>query len=66
VVVTHELNLTGEFAEQVVLLQKGKCLRVGPPAQVFQRDLLEHVFQAPLTVEMTSSGRPRVTLFDKT
>jgi iron complex transport system ATP-binding protein len=65
-VVTHELNLTGEFADQVVLLQKGKCLRVGPPATVFQRDLLEHVFQAPLSVEMTSSGRPRVTLFGKT
>jgi len=64
-VVTHELNLTGEYADQVVLLQKGKCLRVGPPASVFQRDLLEHVFQAPLTVEMTSSGRPRVTLFNK-
>jgi iron complex transport system ATP-binding protein len=65
IVVTHELNLTGEYADQVVLLQKGKCLRVGPPATVFQRDLLEHVFQAPLTVEMTSSGRPRVTLFNK-
>ena len=64
-VVTHELNLTGEYADQVVLLQKGKCLRVGPPATVFQKDLLEHVFQAPLSVEMTSSGRPRVTLFDK-
>jgi iron complex transport system ATP-binding protein len=64
-VVTHELNLTGEYADQVVLLQRGKCLRVGAPASVFQRDLLEHVFQAPLTVEMTSSGRPRVTLFDK-
>jgi len=65
VVVTHELNLTGEYADQVVLLQKGKCLRVGPPATVFQRDLLEQVFQAPLSVEMTSSGRPRVTLFAK-
>lgn len=64
-VVTHELNLTGEYADQVVLLQKGKCLRVGSPAAVFQRDLLEHVFQAPLNVEMTSSGRPRVTLFNK-
>jgi len=66
VVVTHELNLTGEYADQVVLMQKGKCLRVGPPASVFQRDLLEQVFQAPLNVEMTSSGRPRVTLFGKT
>jgi iron complex transport system ATP-binding protein len=65
VVVTHELNLTGQYADQVVLMQKGKCLRVGPPATVFQRDLLEQVFQAPLSVEMTSSGRPRVTLFAK-
>lgn len=63
IVVTHELNLTGEYADQVVLLQRGKCLRVGPPAAVFQRDLLEQVFQAPLSVESTSSGRPRVTLF---
>jgi ABC-type hemin transport system ATPase subunit len=46
----------------VVLLQKGKCLRVGPPAQVYQRELLEQVFQAPLSVEMTASGRPRVIL----
>jgi iron complex transport system ATP-binding protein len=66
VIVTHELNLVGEYADQVVLLQKGKCLRVGPPATVYQRELLEQVFQAPLSVEMTSSGRPRVTLFLKT
>jgi ABC-type cobalamin/Fe3+-siderophores transport system ATPase subunit len=65
VVVTHELNLAGEYADQVVLLQKGKCLRVGSPANVYQRDLLEQVFQAPLTVEMTASGRPRVTLLGK-
>jgi iron complex transport system ATP-binding protein len=65
-VVTHELNLAGEYADQVVLLQKGKCLRVGPPATVFQRELLEQVFQAPLSVEMTPSGRPRVTLFSNT
>ena len=63
VVVTHELNLAGEYADQVVLLQKGKCLRVGPPATVLQREILEQVFQAPLSVEMTPSGRPRVTLF---
>jgi iron complex transport system ATP-binding protein len=63
VVVTHELNLAGEYTDQVVLLQRGKCLRVGPPATVLQREILEQVFQAPLSVEMTPSGRPRVTLF---
>jgi iron complex transport system ATP-binding protein len=65
VVVTHELNLAGEYADQVVLLQNGKCLRVGPPAVVYQRELLEQVFHAPLSVEMTSSGRPRVTLLSR-
>ena len=65
VVVTHELSLAGEYADQIVLMQKGKCLRVGPPASVYQRDLLEQVFQAPLSVEMTSTGRPRVTLLAK-
>jgi iron complex transport system ATP-binding protein len=62
VVVTHELNLVGEYANQVVLLHKGKCLRVGPPASVYQRDLLEQVFQTQLSVEMGSNGRPRVTI----
>jgi ABC-type cobalamin/Fe3+-siderophores transport system ATPase subunit len=63
VVVTHELNLAGEYADQVVLMHRGKCLRVGPPATVLQREILEQVFQAPLSVEITPSGRPRVTLF---
>lgn len=65
IVVTHELNLAGGYADQIVLLQKGKCLRVGSPAGVYQRDLLEQVFQAPLSVEMTSTGRPRVTVLAK-
>jgi len=62
VVVTHDLNLAGQYADQVALFQKGKCLRVGPPASVFQRELLEQVFQTPLIVEFSSSGRPRVSV----
>jgi len=62
VVVTHELNLAAEYADQVVLIQRGKCLRVGPPSAVYQRELLEQVFQTPLTVDLGSSGRPRVSV----
>jgi iron complex transport system ATP-binding protein len=62
VVVTHELNLAGQYADQVAILQKGKCLRVGPPAVVLQRELLEHVFRTQLSVVLGSNGRPRVTL----
>jgi iron complex transport system ATP-binding protein len=66
VIVTHEINLAGEFADQVVLLQRGKSLRVGPPASVYQRDLLEQVFQTSLTVERGPSGRPRVSVLPTT
>jgi len=62
IVVTHELNLAAEFSDRIVLLQKGKCLRIGTPAQVYQRELLEEVFDAPLEVELRPSGRPRVIL----
>jgi iron complex transport system ATP-binding protein len=61
VVVTHELNLAAEFADQVALLHRGKCLRSGTPAEVYQRDLLEQVFGASIEVEMRPSGRPHVT-----
>jgi iron complex transport system ATP-binding protein len=37
VVVTHELGLAAEFADQVVLLQHGRCLRVGSPAAVYKK-----------------------------
>jgi iron complex transport system ATP-binding protein len=66
VVVTHELNLAAEYADQVVLLQRGKSLRVGPPASVYQRELLEQVFRTPLSVELGSSGRPRVSVLPGT
>jgi iron complex transport system ATP-binding protein len=62
VVVTHELNLAAEYADQVVLLQRGKSLRIGPPASVYQRELLEQVFQTSLSVELGSTGRPRVNV----
>jgi iron complex transport system ATP-binding protein len=62
VVVTHELGLAAEFADQVVLLQHGRCLRVGTPAAVYQKELLEQVFDAPLDVELGPAGRPRVNL----
>lgn len=66
VVVTHELNLAAEYADQVVLMQRGRCLRVGPPASIYQRELLEQVFQTPLAVEFGSNGRPRVTVLPAT
>jgi iron complex transport system ATP-binding protein len=61
-VVTHELNLAAEFSDRIVLLHKGKSLKVGTPAEVYERDVLAEVFEAQLDVEMRPNGRPRVVL----
>jgi len=66
IIVTHELNLAAEYADQVVLMHRGRCLRVGPPLNIYQRELLEQVFQTPLGVELGSHGRPRVTVLSGT
>jgi iron complex transport system ATP-binding protein len=58
--VTHDLSLAAEFADQIVLLHRGKCLRVGPPAAVYQRELLEQVFEVSLEIAAGPTGRPRV------
>jgi iron complex transport system ATP-binding protein len=62
IVVTHELNLASEFSDRIVLLHKGKCLRVGSAAEVYDRNVLAEVFEAPLEVDMRANGRPRVIL----
>jgi iron complex transport system ATP-binding protein len=62
VVVTHELNLAAEFSDRIALMHNGKCLRMGTPAEVYEREALQKVFEAPLEVEMRGSGRPRVIL----
>lgn len=61
--VSHELNLAAEFADTILLLHEGRALRYGAPADVFDRELLEQVFQTELDVFLhPESGRPRVVL----
>src|SRR5262249_61109514 len=62
ILVTHELGLAAEFADQIVLLHRGKCLRVGTPTEVYQRELLEQVVEAPLDIHLGPEGRPRVSI----
>lgn len=62
VIVTHELNLATEFADYLLLLEGGQCLRQGTPSRVLDSDLLSRVFRTPVLVDQNpSSGRPRVT-----
>lgn len=63
VLVSHELNLAAEFADFVLLLHQGRLLRQGSPLEVFERELLEEVFQTELDILIhPESKRPRVLL----
>jgi iron complex transport system ATP-binding protein len=49
-VVSHELNLVARFAQQVVLLHRGRVVIAGSPEEVMQAPTLEGVYEWPLVV----------------
>src|SRR5258707_8636669 len=51
VVVTHDLNLAAEFADQAVLLKDGREIAAGPPRTVFTPELLRSVFDLEVLVD---------------
>jgi len=48
--VSHQLNLVARFANQIVLLNHGRVVAVGPPDDVMQARLLEQVYEWPLVI----------------
>jgi iron complex transport system ATP-binding protein len=62
IVVTHDINLAAEFADQVMLLKKGREVAVGSPQSVFTPELLRKVFDLEVLVDAHPvSGAPRIT-----
>jgi iron complex transport system ATP-binding protein len=43
-VVTHDLNLSAQFCDRVVVLRAGQMAAVGPPAAALRRDVLTEVY----------------------
>jgi iron complex transport system ATP-binding protein len=59
--VSHDLNLAAEVCDRVLLLADGRVARIGPPADVLQRGVLEPVFGCSVVVDVNpKSGRPVV------
>ena len=58
VAVTHHLNVSARFADQMVLLASGSVLKQGPPDEVLTPDLLEAAFHWPVdVVDLGELGR---------
>ena len=63
IVITHDLNLASEFADEVLLLKRGEIVVKGAPENVLtEKDLLE-VFDVKVFLDINpASGKPRITM----
>ena len=62
VVITHDLNLASEFADQVVLLAEGTVVASGAPGEVLTKQNLEQVYKVHVLLDANpASGKVRVT-----
>lgn len=62
IVITHDLNLASEFADEIVLLKNGRIAAKGNPREVLTEENLRDVFGVRVLLdENPSSGKRRVT-----
>lgn len=61
-VVTHDINLASQFADNILLMKQGKTLHLGSPEEVLRPEILEEVFEVKVLVDAHPvTGGPRVT-----
>ena len=58
----HDLNLAAAFCDRLCVLDQGRLVAVGPPAQVLTAELLQQVFGLQALVDTHPlAGHPRIT-----
>jgi iron complex transport system ATP-binding protein len=60
VLVTHNINLAARFADELVLLDRGRLVAHGPPADVLTKDRIDAVYQWPVSIVSDPAGAPQV------
>jgi iron complex transport system ATP-binding protein len=61
-VVTHDINLAAQFADQILLMKRGKVIEAGTPSAVLTPELLHEVFEVTVLVDAHPvTNAPRVT-----
>jgi len=66
-VVTHDINLAAQFADNILLMKQGKTVNSGRPSAVLTPEILQDVFEIRVLVDAHPvSGTPRVTPIHET
>ena len=61
-VVTHDINLAAQFADNILLMKRGKAVHYGRPEEVLRPEVLQDVFEIRVLVDAHPvTGGPRVT-----
>jgi ABC-type cobalamin/Fe3+-siderophores transport system ATPase subunit len=61
-VVTHDINLAAQFANNIMLMKQGRAVHSGTPKDVLKPELLQEVFEVRVLVDTHPiTGGPRVT-----
>lgn len=61
-VVTHDINLAAQFANNITLMKRGRAVHSGTPEEVLRPELLLEVFEVRVLVDAHPiTGGPRVT-----
>ncbi len=63
-VAMHDLNLLSRFADRVILLENGKIVAAGTPAEVLDPVLLSRVYRLPLSIVMDEHSGQTVVIPD--
>ena len=62
VVITHDLNLASEFADEIIMLKNGSVAAKGAPAEVLTAENVRNVFAVDVMLDRNpASGNVRVT-----
>jgi iron complex transport system ATP-binding protein len=61
--VSHDLNIAGQYADRILMMKEGALFAAGSPEEVIRPDMLKAVYGCEVLVDPhPESGRPRVTL----
>lgn len=66
VVVSHDLNLAGEYCDRLILLKEGEIYEIGAPKKILTEENIKAVYDAEVLISPNPlTGAPHITLVSK-
>lgn len=59
--ISHDLNISAKYAHEVIVMEKGTVVKVGPPAEVIDKELIQRIYNVDCEILMCE-GHPHILL----